>query len=65
MVGGDAPVEHPCATLLVFEDSFEQVVELEHLNIALAHLAAKAEVFLLRVLDPNHVIEQKPAGCLG
>ena len=59
VVRRDAAVEHPRARLLVRERLGEQLVQLEHLDVALAHLQDEVVVILLRLLHPQHVVEQQ------
>ena len=59
VVDGDAAVEHPGARLLVLERLGQQLVQVEHLDAALAHLQHEVVVVLLRLLHPEHVVEQQ------
>ncbi len=59
LVGHHLVVEDP---LLAFGHRHrlgEQVVHLDHLDAAVAHLGDEVEVVALGVLDPQHVVEQQ------
>ena len=59
LVGHDLVVEDP---LLAFGNGHrlgEQVVHLDDLDAAVAHLHHEVEVVALGVLDPQHVVEQQ------
>ena len=55
----DAPVEDEGARLLVLQRFGQQVVEIEHLDAALLHLQHEVVMVLLRLMDPDHVVEEQ------
>jgi hypothetical protein len=59
LVGGDLAVEPPGRGRGVLERLGEQLVHLDHLDAALAHLGHEVEVVALGVLHPEHVVEQQ------
>ncbi|MCY1364398.1 hypothetical protein D9M69_511980 [compost metagenome] len=58
-VGGQLAVEDPLQGFLVLHGLFEQVVHLDHIDAALAHLGHEIEVVTLGLADPDHVVEQQ------
>ena len=59
LVGGDLAVEQPGPGGRVLQRLGEQVVHLDHLDAALAHLGHEVEMVALGVLHPQHVVEQQ------
>jgi len=55
----DASIEYPRPGLLIGEHLRQQVVQLQHLDTALAHLQHEVVVILLRLVYPHHVVEQQ------
>ena len=55
----DRAFEHPFARDVVGECLFEQIVEIEHLDAAIAQRVGKRVVLVARPLDPQHVVEQE------
>ena len=52
------------ARRLVAERLGQQIVQVEHLDAALAHLQHEVVVVLLRLVHPEHVVEQQVGrGC--
>ncbi|MCY1415122.1 hypothetical protein D9M71_305910 [compost metagenome] len=58
-VGGDLAVEDPLQGLFVLHDVGQQVVHLQHIHAALAHLGDEVEMVALGLVDPDHVVEQQ------
>ena len=59
LVGDDLPVEQPLPGLGILERLGEQVVHLDDLDAAVAHLGHEVEMVALGVLHPHHVVEQE------
>ncbi|KGC52761.1 hypothetical protein DO65_4930 [Burkholderia pseudomallei] len=55
----DLAIEDPLERGRVLHGLGQQVVHLEHLDAALAHLRDEIEVIALRLVHPHHVVEQQ------
>ena len=64
-IGRDAPVEHELAAVFGFQGFCEQIVQLEHFDTTLLHLQHEVVVVLLRLVHPQHVVEQKILAVAG
>ena len=60
-----APIEHEARAPPATRASREQVVQLQHLDAALLHLQHEVVVVLLRLLHPDHVVEQQVVAVAG
>ncbi len=65
VVHRDAPIEHPGAGVRIDERLGEEIVQLEHLDAALAHLEDEVVVILLRFVHPEHIVEEQRLGVAG
>src|ERR1041384_1042732 len=54
----NAPIEHPAARFRIDECLHQQIVQIQDLDTALAHLQHEVVVILLRFLHPQHVVER-------
>jgi hypothetical protein len=59
LVGRDLAIEQPGLGARILQRLGEQVVHLDHVDAALAHLGDEVEMVALGVLHPQHVIEQQ------
>ena len=59
LVGHDLAVQQPRLRLRVAHRLGEHVVQLHHLDVAVAHLVDEVEVVTPGVLHPQHVVEQQ------
>jgi len=58
-VGRQLAIEQPAFGFGVLQRLAEQVVHLQHLDAALAHLGDEVEMVTLGLADPQHVVEQQ------
>jgi hypothetical protein len=59
VVGRDPPIQDPVACRAVREHLGQQVVQIEYFDVALAHLQHEVVMVLLRLVHPQHVVEEK------
>lgn len=58
-VGGDLAIEDPLQRFRVLDGLGQQIVHLEDVDAALAHLGDEVEVVALGLVHPDHVVEQQ------
>src|SRR6185503_9099613 len=58
-IGRDPAIEDEAPSLLALQGLPEQLVELQNLDSALLHLHHEIVVVLLRLLHPDHIVEEK------
>jgi hypothetical protein len=59
VIGRNAAVENESARIGKLESLRQQIVQVEHFDAAFLHLQDEIEMVLLRLMDPQHVVEQK------
>ena len=59
LVGDDLAVQQPGLRRRVLHRLGEHVVQLDHLDVAVAHLVDEVEVVATGVLHPQHIVEQQ------
>ena len=64
-VDRDQPVEDPAARLGILDGLRQEVVQIQDLDAALAHLQHEVVVVLLGLVDPDHVVEQQLVAVAG
>jgi hypothetical protein len=57
-IGRDPPIENPGASYRVVKRLAQQVVQLEHLDVALFHFEHEVVMVLLRLVHPDDIVEQ-------
>lgn len=62
---GDIAVQHERSSCGIGHDLGEQVVELQHLDIAIFHLGDEVEVVPAGLLHPQHVVVEQVLGGIG
>ena len=65
LVRHDLVVEDPLLRLGDRDRLGQQIVHLDHVDAAVAHLLDEVEVIALGVLDPEHVVEQQRVAVAG
>ncbi len=58
-VGRNLAVQYPLECFGLLHDIGQQVVHLQHVDTALAHLGDEIEVVTLGLVHPDHIVEQQ------